>query len=133
MRHMLVLLTLLTILLSAADAAEIVDPLDAPPSRGFVSTRPADRWEKALISGNGTIGALLMSRPLEETIIFSHEPMVLVRGFGKGRSVNILLGHDAKAMATPAFRTLMRRSVVWAATGDVKSEPGINKEEELKP
>jgi hypothetical protein len=74
---MFVLLTLLTILLCAADAAEIIDPLENPPSRGFVSTRPADNWEKALISGNGTIGALVMSQPLEETIIFSHERLFM--------------------------------------------------------
>jgi len=77
MRHMFVLITLLTILLCAADAAEIIDPLSDPPSRGFVSTRPADTWEKALISGNGTIGALVMSRPLDETVIFSHERLFM--------------------------------------------------------
>ncbi|NIM05170.1 MAG: hypothetical protein GTN65_06040, partial [Armatimonadetes bacterium] len=43
------------------------------PVRGFVSSRPAENWEEALISGNGKIGALVMSRPLNETIIFSHE------------------------------------------------------------
>jgi len=47
------------------------------PERGFVSTRPARNWEEALISGNGTIGALVMSRPLDETIIFSHERLFM--------------------------------------------------------
>ncbi|UCC22607.1 MAG: glycoside hydrolase N-terminal domain-containing protein, partial [Planctomycetota bacterium] len=47
------------------------------PERGFVSTRPAENWEHALISGNGTIGALVMSRPLNETIIFSHERLFM--------------------------------------------------------
>ena len=47
------------------------------PERGFVSTKPAANWERALISGNGTIGALVMSRPLNETIIFSHERLFM--------------------------------------------------------
>jgi hypothetical protein len=41
------------------------------PERGFVSSRPAERWEQALISGNGLIGAMVMSRPLEEIIILN--------------------------------------------------------------
>jgi hypothetical protein len=77
MRRTFFLLTLLTVVLPVADAAEIIDPLDNPPSRGFVSTRPADNWEKALICGNGTIGALVMSRPLDEIIIFSHERLFM--------------------------------------------------------
>jgi len=47
------------------------------PERGFISTRAAGNWEEALISGNGTIGALVMSRPLDETIIFSHERLFM--------------------------------------------------------
>lgn len=47
------------------------------PERGFVSTRPAKNWQQALISGNGTIGALVMSEPLDETIIFSHERLFM--------------------------------------------------------
>jgi len=82
MRHTFSLLALLTVLLGcgllrAADAAEIIDPLDAPPSRGFVSCTQATFWEEALVSGNGTIGALVMSRPLDETITFSHERLFM--------------------------------------------------------
>ena len=42
------------------------------PARGFVSYRPPDTWENALVSGNGKFGALVMSQPLDETIIFNH-------------------------------------------------------------
>ena len=42
------------------------------PARGFVSSHPADNWENALVSGNGKFGALVMSQPLDETIIFNH-------------------------------------------------------------
>ena len=44
----------------------------APPERGFIGSRPADRWEDAMISGNGRYGAMVMGQPLDETIILSH-------------------------------------------------------------
>lgn len=45
------------------------------------------------------------------------EPILFSRSFGKGRSVNLLLGHDVQAMGAPGFATLLRRSVTWAARG----------------
>jgi hypothetical protein len=64
--------TLLSLIYPAVFAAGL-----KTPERGFVSTRPAENWEEALISGNGTIGVLVMSRPLNETIIFSHEHLFM--------------------------------------------------------
>jgi type 1 glutamine amidotransferase len=49
------------------------------------------------------------------------EPAVLAGRFGKGRSLTILLGHDAAAMDNPGFQALLRRGVEWAATGRVRS------------
>lgn len=42
------------------------------PERGFVSWKPAPVWEDALLSGNGTIGAMVFGKPHEETIILNH-------------------------------------------------------------
>lgn len=50
------------------------------PERGFISSEPAETWEHGLITGNGTIGANVMSRPLDEIIIFSHERLFLPMG-----------------------------------------------------
>jgi hypothetical protein len=50
------------------------------PERGFISSEPAETWEHGLISGNGTLGANVMSRPLNETIIFTHERLFLPMG-----------------------------------------------------
>lgn len=47
------------------------------PSRGFVSTSPAGRWEDGMITGNGTQGALAFSRPYDEEIVLSHEELFL--------------------------------------------------------
>jgi len=47
------------------------------PERGFFSTIPAERWEEALLCGNGKMGALVMSRTTDETIILTHERLFL--------------------------------------------------------
>lgn len=47
------------------------------PERGFISTRPGSTWEHGLLSGNGSVGAVVMSQALDETVIFSHERMFL--------------------------------------------------------
>jgi len=48
-----------------------------PPEHGFVSRLPASKWEEALITGNGTFGALLYGHPQNEIIILSHEKLFL--------------------------------------------------------
>jgi hypothetical protein len=50
------------------------------PRRGFISSMPATTWEEGLISGNGTLGANVLSRPLDETVIFTHERLFLPQG-----------------------------------------------------
>lgn len=54
------------------------------------------------------------------------EPAVLAGLFGAGRSVTILLGHDAESMDNPGFQALLKRSVKWAATGRVASAVGTD-------
>jgi type 1 glutamine amidotransferase len=48
------------------------------------------------------------------------EPVVWTNQYGKGRVYHNALGHDPTAMASPQFQELMRRGIIWAATGDVK-------------
>jgi hypothetical protein len=50
------------------------------PDRGFISSQPATTWEEGLITGNGTIGANVFGRPLDETVIFTHERMFMPQG-----------------------------------------------------
>ena len=47
------------------------------------------------------------------------EPILTVNQFGKGRCVNLMLGHDAKAINNPGFKNLLYRSIEWAATNAV--------------
>ena len=50
------------------------------PERGFISSQPGETWEQGLISGNGTLGANVLSQPLDETIIFTHHHLFLPMG-----------------------------------------------------
>ena len=74
---------LATIVLLAASLAAVSSTAAEPlrvPERGFISSEPAETWEQGLICGNGTIGANVLSRPLDETIIFTHERLFLPDG-----------------------------------------------------
>lgn len=59
------------------EAASDVTRESLAPERGFISSEPAETWEQGLITANGTIGASVLSHPLDETIVFSHERMFL--------------------------------------------------------
>jgi alpha-L-fucosidase 2 len=51
------------------------------PDHGFTSWLPARSWEEALLSGNGTIGTMVMGRPHDETIILNHALLYLPASF----------------------------------------------------
>jgi alpha-L-fucosidase 2 len=53
------------------------DPWFKVPKRGFVSWQPAQGWEHGLLSGNGTMGALVNGQPHEETIILTESNLFL--------------------------------------------------------
>ena len=57
---------------NAAAALWAIGLCCAAPQRGFVSAKPAETWEHALVSGNGKCGAMVMGQPLDETIILNH-------------------------------------------------------------
>ena len=69
----------LAIVLAVTNSSIRAQPLQAP-ERGFISSQPAETWEQGLICGNGIIGANVYSRPLDETIIFTHEGLFLPMG-----------------------------------------------------
>ncbi|MBW8014962.1 MAG: hypothetical protein FVQ82_02170 [Planctomycetes bacterium] len=43
------------------------------------------------------------------------EPILTVSNYDSGRCVNFMLGHDAATMTNPGFKTVLVRSVLWAA------------------
>ncbi len=72
-------ITIITAMLTPAATSASPGPLPVP-ERGFISSQAAKSWEEGLISGNGTIGANVMSRPLDERIIFTHKHLFLPQG-----------------------------------------------------
>ncbi|MEN7551035.1 glycoside hydrolase N-terminal domain-containing protein [Rapidithrix thailandica] len=42
-------------------------------NRGMWSKHPAEKWQDALVTGNGRMGALVFGKPHSEQIIFNHE------------------------------------------------------------
>ncbi len=65
------------IVLSAFQKAQARKFHSNAPDRGFTSWLPARSWEEALLSGNGTIGAMVIARPHDETIILNHALLYL--------------------------------------------------------
>ncbi len=83
------------------------------PARGVASTEPAKRWEFALVSGNGRMGAMVFGHPTTETIVANqcrlflplgsreivpdlakHVPELrkIIRGQGYGKAMDFFLG-----------------------------------------
>ncbi len=67
------------LVLAGVTVAASAAPLKAP-ERGFISSQPAATWEEGLISGNGTLGANVYGRALDETVVFTHERLFLPMG-----------------------------------------------------
>ena len=53
-------------------AGKSIKNTDRNNNRGFWSEKPARSWEQSLVTGNGTMGALVMGLPLSDTLIISH-------------------------------------------------------------
>lgn len=67
----LIVVTLLGILGCTSNKINLI------PEKGFVSWLPAASWEDALLTGNGTMGAMVYGDPFEETIILNHALLYL--------------------------------------------------------
>jgi hypothetical protein len=50
------------------------------PERGAASTRPAKRWESAMVTGNGRMGAMVYGQPARETMVANHCRLFLPLG-----------------------------------------------------
>ncbi len=46
----------------------------------LVSSQPAKRWEEALLTGNGNMGAMVLGRPYDETIVVNQCELYLPKG-----------------------------------------------------
>jgi len=89
---------------------------DHPICSGIYSFRTKDElWHNmAFPAGAQTLATAFSSKEFGGS--GKPEPILAVSEFGKGRCVNLALGHDVTAMKMGAFRTLLTRSVQWASS-----------------
>ncbi len=57
--------------------SQVSEYLIAPPEKGFVTKLKATKWEESLLTGNGTIGALVIGDVVNERLILSHEKLFM--------------------------------------------------------
>ena len=97
-----------------------------PISEGLVSSfdHPTDElYQNSMLPAGAIVLGTAYSDPKKEKGTGKDEPVIWVNMYGQGRVYNNVLGHDAAAMADPAFQAWMRRGVEWAATGKVQADP----------
>jgi type 1 glutamine amidotransferase len=89
---------------------EIVKP-EHPIVRGMSDFDTQDELYTCLI-GEHPIRVVAQAK---SKIDGEYYPMAFVSDYGKGRTFNCVLGHDAKALGVPAVQELFRRGCAWAA------------------
>jgi len=78
-------------------------------------------YQNSLLTPGSVVLATAYSDPSKPRGTGKDEAVIWVNQYGKGRVVNVGLGHDTTAMADPAYQSWMRRAVVWAGRGEVDS------------
>jgi type 1 glutamine amidotransferase len=90
---------------------KIVNP-DHPITRGLKDFETDDELFFDTKEGDRPITILASARSNIQNQDF---PMAMTVQYGKGRVVNITLGHDVRALQTPGTSELIRRGAAWAA------------------
>ena len=76
-------------------------------------------YQNSMLVPGSVVLATAYSDPNKPRGTGKDEPVIWVNNYGKGRVYENVLGHDLEAMADPKYQDLMRRGVIWAATGKV--------------
>ena len=91
----------------------ITDGMAAPE---FIHTID-ELYQNSMSVPGSVVLATAFSDPNKPRGTGKDEPVIWVNNYGKGRVYENVLGHDLGAMADPKYQELMRRGVIWAATG----------------
>lgn len=91
-------------------AVEIADP-DHPITRGLAAFETLDELYTCL-AGDDPIRVLARAK---SKVDGKDYPMAFVLPYGEGRVFHTVLGHDARAYASPGVQELVRRGCAWAA------------------
>jgi type 1 glutamine amidotransferase len=94
----------------------------SPITSGFKDFQTFDEyWQNAQVAPGAVALATVTPKP-EFGGTGKPEPIAFTTEFGRGRGFTLLLGHNAKAMESDGFKTLLCRGTEWAATGKVSSQ-----------
>jgi uncharacterized protein len=95
-----------------------VKAADHPVTKGLDDFKTEDELY-AKLSGDAEINVLATA---DSDWSGKTEPIVFTKTYGKGRVLQNVLGHGLDAKRNPHYQQLLRRSVEWAATGEVTVE-----------
>ena len=95
---------------------------DHPLVRGMTSFTTRDElWNNTAFPKHSQV--LLTAQSVKDKAGTGQaEAMLCVSSYGKGRCVNLMLGHDVAAMTQVAFQQLLRRSCVWVGQSRVSKK-----------
>jgi type 1 glutamine amidotransferase len=93
----------------------ITDGMSAPEFTHAID----ELYQNSMIVSGSVVLATAYSDPNKPRGTGKDEPVIWVNTYGKGRVYENVLGHNMEAMADPKYQELMRRGVIWTATGKV--------------
>jgi type 1 glutamine amidotransferase len=93
----------------------ITDGMSAPEFTHAID----ELYQNSMIVPGSVVLATAYSDPNKPRGTGKDEPVIWVNTYGKGRVYENVLGHNLEAMADPKYQELMRRGVIWTATGKV--------------
>ncbi len=77
MKKVIIAVLITGLMYSAVTGAQVQKDIFATPVRGFISQQPAEDWQHGLLTGNGTMGAIVLGNPYDETLFLSHASLHL--------------------------------------------------------
>ncbi|WP_420401940.1 glycosyl hydrolase family 95 catalytic domain-containing protein [Flagellimonas sp.] len=77
MRFMAIIVGAALVSCNSEKQLDIASVFDQSPEHGFVSHKPASKWEESAISGNGTLGILIPGNPHKDRMVISHEKLFM--------------------------------------------------------
>ncbi len=65
MKKVIIAVLITGLMYSAVTGAQVQKDIFATPVRGFISQQPAEDWQHGLLTGNGTMGAIVLGNPCD--------------------------------------------------------------------
>ena len=96
-----------------------LSPLPHPVTAGLTNFTTFDEfWQNAQLAPGAQVLATVTPKK-EFGGTGKPEPIAFATTLGAGRGYTLLLGHNAQAMTSDGFKTLLQRGTEWAATGSL--------------